>query len=266
MNKDYFPQFNKEQIDFIIQNYPNLGNGVEEFTEIFNRKFGTNYTTNQMKSKASKLKIKRQQVKRTSFGNGKFEWLRDNYKKYETWSELSKAFNNHFGTDYKRNNIQRVCSLSFSERKPQGNIDSKGRFKKGERNLNGVHYHKIGEEAIFNGFTYVKVCDDLCDKNNSNKAFNKNWKLKQRYVWEKAHNDVVKKGEVVIFLDGDRNNFDIDNLLKVNRAELVRINQYGVAGNKELTLTLLDVYRAKSCIKEIETISTSNHSEIIVKQ
>ena len=41
-----------------------------------------------------------------------------------------------------------------------------------------------------------------------------------RYVWEQAHPGESAEGMVIIFLDGDRENFSPENLERVSRAEL----------------------------------------------
>lgn len=46
------------------------------------------------------------------------------------------------------------------------------------------------------------------------------WKQYQVYIYEKYHKTKVKKGEVVIFLDGNTRNFNINNLLKIDRGIL----------------------------------------------
>ena len=40
----------------------------------------------------------------------------------------------------------------------------------------------------------------------------------------RAHGEKLKKNEAIIFADGDKTNFDIDNLVKVSRANLLYLN------------------------------------------
>lgn len=47
---------------------------------------------------------------------------------------------------------------------------------------------------------------------------------KHRYIWEQ-HYGPIKPGEVVIFLDGDRSNFDIDNLCCISRRHFAIVNK-----------------------------------------
>lgn len=52
--------------------------------------------------------------------------------------------------------------------------------------------------------------------------------FKHLHVWLYEHfNGPAPDGCVVVFKDGDKRNFDIDNLVAVKRAELLRLNRYG---------------------------------------
>jgi hypothetical protein len=64
---------------------------------------------------------------------------------------------------------------------------------------------------------------------------NKNWRHKHITIWEAA-NGKVPRGHVVIFADGDKSNFALDNLILVSRGELVVMNRCGLISNdKDLT-------------------------------
>lgn len=54
------------------------------------------------------------------------------------------------------------------------------------------------------------------------------WEYKQRYIYEQYHKVELPKEIMVIFLDGDKTNFNIDNLMAVSPPE------YNCARNKEL--------------------------------
>jgi hypothetical protein len=90
-------------------------------------------------------------------------------------------------------------------------------FKKG--NIPPQH-REVGSERInVDGYTEVKVAEP-----------NK-WKLKQRFIYEEATGEKLTKNDVIIFLDGDRQNFDINNLVKMTRVELARYNQDHLYGD-----------------------------------
>lgn len=62
------------------------------------------------------------------------------------------------------------------------------------------------------------------------------WKLYSRYMYEKYHNVELKDDEAIIFADRNKENFDKDNLVKVNRKELLYLNKGGlIFEDKDLT-------------------------------
>ncbi|MDR0639231.1 MAG: HNH endonuclease [Spirochaetaceae bacterium] len=61
-----------------------------------------------------------------------------------------------------------------------------------------------------NGVCYIKTAQAV-------------WKKKHIAIWEAA-NGPVPQGHVVIFADGNKSNFDLDNLLLVSRQEFMIMN------------------------------------------
>ena len=74
----------------------------------------------------------------------------------------------------------------------------------------------LGSERITkDGYVEVKITDEF-----HYPEARKNWRSKQLVVYEKAHScKVDTRKDVVIFLDGDKRNFDIRNLFLISRAE-----------------------------------------------
>ena len=99
---------------------------------------------------------------------------------------------------------------------------NKTSFKKG---IIPQNIKPIGSERIDNreGYTKVKIGEP------------NRWEFKHKVIYEKHHGK-VEDGYTVIFLDGDNTNFDIDNLYKVSRHQLLLLNQHKlIYNNKELT-------------------------------
>lgn len=92
-------------------------------------------------------------------------------------------------------------------------------FKKGQL----PHNHRpVGSERVnVDGYVEIKVAEP-----------NK-WMLKQRYIYEKHYNVKLTTQDNIIFLDGDRMNFEIDNLFRLSKAELARYNQDGNYGSNQ---------------------------------
>lgn len=65
----------------------------------------------------------------------------------------------------------------------------------------------------------------------------KNFEFKHRLIWEQAHGE-IPKGHLVIFLDGDKRNFDLNNLALISQAENLEMYRKGLrTSNNELTET-----------------------------
>lgn len=94
-------------------------------------------------------------------------------------------------------------------------------FKKGNIPKN---YRPVGSERkTKDGYIEIKVKDP-----------NK-WRLKHNVIWEK-HYGKITKGNIVMFLDGDKLNTDISNLKLIKRSELLIMNRYHMYGeNAEIT-------------------------------
>lgn len=109
-------------------------------------------------------------------------------------------------------------------------------FKKG----NIPHNHReIGSTRIdTDGYVMIKIAEP-----------NK-WQLLQRYVWEKENGRKLLKNECVIFLDGNKENFEPNNLMAIKRSELARVNQnHRITDDPELTKTGIYVERVKEIIR-----------------
>ena len=86
------------------------------------------------------------------------------------------------------------------------------------------HNHReVGSERISkDGYIEVKT-----------KEPNK-WELKHRIIYRQFYKQDIKRGEVVIMLDGNKLNVAPENLQKITRAELVRYNQDGLHGSNAI--------------------------------
>jgi hypothetical protein len=86
-------------------------------------------------------------------------------------------------------------------------------FKPGHRPAN---WKPVGSERINkDGYVEVKIQEP-----------NK-WRYKHVFIWEQAHGS-RPKGHAVIFADGNKRNFSLDNLILVNRHELLVLNRLGL--------------------------------------
>ena len=102
------------------------------------------------------------------------------------------------------------------------------------------------EKKLSDGYIWVKVDDQPNVKKQVN------WKQKQRLIWEQA-NGPIPDGMFVTFLDGNRENFSLDNLALITRAEHARLNQSGLrSADPELTAAALQVAKLTTKIGQLQ--------------
>lgn len=170
------------------------------------------------------------------------QFIRENVKGITTF-QLTDLLNNTFGTNFKRN---RIKFLIYDMGLTNG-VDTKITRKSREtmpqsKNLGVSNKLPIGSENEKNGYIIVKA---------DNKG---TWKYKHVCIYEKHHNVVVNgKTEKIIFLDGNKRNFDIDNLMMISNKENFHMNKNELRfSDKELTKTGLSLAKLNIKIAEME--------------
>jgi len=79
------------------------------------------------------------------------------------------------------------------------------------------------------------------------------WEYKQRLIYSKYHNIELTSNDYIIFLDQDRTNFNIDNLMRVSRHESsILSNQKMFSKDKEVTKLGILTSKLMIKIKEME--------------
>lgn len=225
------------------------GTPVKDLVEMVNAKFGLDFTESKMRSYKKNHGFKSGRppgnppgMPTKLYPDEVKAFIKANYKGVGP-KEMAALLNKTFGTNYThsqmkayygRNKLDSGVPGHFSKGFIPWNKGLKGintggkatQFKKGNIPANWV---PIGTERIRkNGYIKVKVDDG---------RLNKNWKAKHVAVWEAA-NGPVPPGHAIIFGDGNNRNFDLENLLCVSRAQLVRMNQNVLIQNDvELTKT-----------------------------
>lgn len=249
-------RYTEEQKQFIKEIAPGRYN--DEITELFNKKFGTNLTENQIKAfKANhgiKSNVKRGKGTKRLFTKEQHDFIVRNVKG-RTNQELADLVNERFGLSiterqintYKTNNAL-TSGLDFRFKKGHSpwNKGVKGldiggkatRFKKGHVPLN---YKPVGSERIAkDGYIEIKVADP-----------NK-WRLKHNVIWEKA-NGPIPKGHAILFADGNKRNLNLNNLLLVSRRQLAVLNKnHLLKDDAELTKIAIAIADLKLKISEKE--------------
>lgn len=113
---------------------------------------------------------------------------------------------------------------------------NKTSFKKGHipKNKKLLGSERIGSE----GYTLIKIAEPNV------------YKLKHRVIYEQHHGK-IPKNHTVVFADGNKSNFDIDNLILVSRSELAMMNQHKlIKTDKELSKAGVNLARLLLKISE----------------
>ena len=180
--------------------------------------------------------------------------------------EIAEEFNRRFDDNIKVSTVKgyianHKLNTGRTGRFEQGNTPwSKGRkmspeqyekcmgtmFKAGERSKTR---EVVGTENVDKyGYTWVKVSDYQYDPANPRN----NWKMKHRLVYEQAYGP-IPEGIKIIFLDGDKTNFNLDNLAPVTSSTICRMNQNGLfSEDPEATKSGIAVAELITKISELE--------------
>ena len=171
------------------------------------------------------------------------------------YKEIQSMMSCKFGFDYTRDQIKGAITRNklntgrtgrFEKGRATWNKGTKGltkanvtSFKKGQKSHN---YKPVGSERITkDGYCEIKVSDT-----------GRRWRPKHVLIYEKHHGK-VPKGSAVIFLDGDKRNFDIDNLYLVTRSQLAMLNKNSlIQKDAELTKTAINVVDLMKKISAME--------------
>lgn len=261
--------FTKEIVEFIRTNVK--GRRDQELVDAVNEKFGTNLVISQMRNfrtrKGFRNELGTGPIEPTKITtNEQDEFILKHYKGlYNT--ELTDLVNYWFKTSY---TVEQMKSY-----KARNKLDSglKGQFMKGNEPFNKglkqeeymsaeaiektkttrfkkgqepVNWEPIGFERITkDGYTEIKVRD------KKGVHSTENFELKQRWLYERYHDKEIADDEVILFLDQDKTNFDVDNLEKITREDLGRVNKL-LSDNPDLNVAAVSYSRLISKIKEMD--------------
>ena len=196
--------FTPEENDYILEHYQS-----ESWPTIAKHLGRT--TRSVQKHANSYLNIHRRTTERAVFTQEEDEWLKEMIPKY-LFRDIVVMFEEKFG---KKITVKQLHTHNMKKLRVIS-----GRQGNQNKAFRAENYKPIGYEVIYpNGYTFVKV-SDTGDQNTD-------YKSKQYVEYEKYHG-TVPENYIVIFLDGNRNNFDINNLYALDK----RIS--GVLNNKQL--------------------------------
>lgn len=236
MNKRDKYLYTQEQINYLKEIIK--GRILPQISKLYKEKYGREITQNELFAFRKKYKVKSgiNSIKgryKYNYNDDEIEFLKKMIKtKYK--NDIIKLYKEKFGKEITE------IQLKLFKRRYNIKCNFDGRFQKGKVN-NPKPPKQIGTERIYydNGKKRIMV-----------KIGNKKWIEKTRYVYEKYYGE-IPKNSVIIFLDGNRDNFDIKNLKCITHKE-----HEIMAGNclyfkdKELNETSVIIAKLISKIKE----------------
>lgn len=186
------------------------------------------------------------------------EWLKDFIPGHNS-KETVEAFKDKFGIEltvsqirsYRRNNNQ-PCGISGKffkgqipynkgkkwtdeEKEKMPKAQKRTLFPKGHKPVNWV---PVGTLSKKGDYMFRKIAEP------------RKWILESNYVWQQAGRK-LKKGMLIIHLNGDNLDNRLENLEQITRNELVRLNQRKfVSKDPELTRTALMQIRLEQKIRD----------------
>lgn len=219
--------FNEKEKEFLIKNMKGLW--ARDLVVLFNKEFNRDITMRQLQNWRENHKLKSDV--------------------YDIWNKeeeefLLKECPNHMVKEvvemFKEKFNKETTINQITVFKKKHNIKTDGRFKKGQSSYNTK---PIGTETI----VYEKDKKQVFVKVGEN-----HWERKQKYIYEQ-HYGKLPEDSIIMFLDGDRDNFDIKNLIALTRHEsniMAGMNIF--TKNKEINKTAIELSRLKAKAKEME--------------
>ena len=144
----------------------------------------------------------------------KLNWLIESAKIYDDREKILEAFNNNFKTNVSLGTLKGVIryyhlKLPKCIKRIENNKEN---LKLGYLKLRGFIEKEIGEEIKYcnsSNRTYIKI--------SNNKKRSEKYVEKHRYLYEQYHNIELTDNDVIVFLNGNKKDFRIENLQKISR-------------------------------------------------
>ena len=150
--------------------------------------------------------------KRHHYNEEEVAWLIENQDTM-TRARLTDAFNKKFGTSVSMDSIADKCNKNLKIHRSVNTGKYGGRSKE-QLPIGTIRKSQTG--------TYIKMQDS--EQAHVSGYKEPYWMPLQKKIYQDAHGD-IGKDQFVIFLDGNTNNFGIDNLYPIDRRISVKMSQ-----------------------------------------
>jgi hypothetical protein len=275
--------YTKEVHDFVREHCTKMRDA--ELAEACNKAFGTEFTQSKMKAfranhgyKNGLGKLTHEEVMARNYPPGMFEYVRDN-----SWGvsskEMAERVNEKFGTNFSRTGMKQFRQRHGIKSGVTGwyqkghEPGTKGKtieeickndpekiarvratcFRKGHRPVNEMPVGTVRAASWTGYYNYIKLSSD-------GSQFER-WVPLHRHIWEQA-NGPIPEGACIIFLDGNRQNCELENLAMVTRGELVMMVKSGYFSDcPEATDAGIKLVRIRRKVKEREKEKNADRAD-----
>lgn len=161
------------------------------------------------------------------YNEEEIKWIKENYYGLSN-KKFVYLFNEKFNTNFSKGSIL--------HQKYKYNLKPGKRFEYSPRCIKPIGYERKNR----NGYILIKV-------ENPDK-----WRLKHHVIFEKETGEKIKKRDKIIFIDGDKYNFDINNLCLLSSSENFIFNKEKFKNyNPEITKAGITLAKIKSKLNKI---------------
>lgn len=200
-------------VDFIRQNYYLCVDSIE-LTHKFNQEFNMNVSAPTIRSLCKRNGFYRNN--QNVYTKEQDEWMKRHHES-KSVSNLVKDFNIFFNLNISANAYGQRCRHIGLKYKNPTIFGNKIAWNKSE-----IESERVDPKT---GYTEIK--------NQKGK-----WINKARYLYEKHIGEVTNK-EQVIQIDGNKNNFELSNLVKVSKQYMLMLNRNNWLGKDEISKTAI---------------------------
>ncbi len=257
-----------EVVDWMRENTP--GRTTKELTLLinqqgFDKKYGMVFTESIVKGAKSRFGFKsgtptgNQKGYSGKYPEGMEEYIRSIAKGKKT-SEIAKAVSEHFGIEFSATQ----CKVYKDNHKIVSGLDC--RFKKGDepankgQKMSPERYERCKATMFSKGNVpanhmevgeYTHTTDGyLIRKVQEHGTQRERFEYVHRKVWE-DHNGPIPEEKMVSFLDGDKDNCDINNLVLIDNKENLELNRSNLRfSNAEFTKVGVAIAKVKVAVRQ----------------
>lgn len=273
-------------INWLKSNYKNYKNYIE-LLNVFNKKFNMNINRDDLYYVCTQYKIIPKNYYVKNLNKTRVNWLKDNIKKYKSLTDLCNAFNkelnenlddhtihcyiydNGLKTDYNKHRVWKKEHIQWLKNNKDNYQDLHTILQDFNKKF-GLNYTRDQLKSARKNYKLnlnkVKTNNGECGagnfkpigterRNSTNgiviKAGDNRWISKSKYMYEKLNHCKLKKDDVVLHLNGDKNDYSKDNLYATSKAVLVFIeSRHWHFTTKEDTLARIKYIELYKILKE----------------